>query len=92
MIGASAGLGPHSTFALAIVELPGTSVRFSAAQFRTAANQSQAIRDLIVHYNDLFWGKFNNRLRAMRCMRWRPGFAICCCKPTTAWTAMPPFH
>src|SRR5262249_43098698 len=53
VIGASAGLGAHSTFARAIVELPGIAAQISAAQFHAAANQSQTIRDLIVRYNDL---------------------------------------
>src|SRR5215472_6297041 len=53
VIGASAGLGAPSTFARAIVQLPGTAAWLSAAQFHAAANQSQGIRDLIVRYNDL---------------------------------------
>jgi CRP-like cAMP-binding protein len=52
VIGASAGLG-ESTFARAIVQLPGTAARLSGVQFCAAANQSQTIRDLIVRYNDL---------------------------------------
>src|SRR5262249_54569261 len=52
-IGASAGLGAHSTFARPIVQLPGTAARLSAAQFHAAANHSQGIRDLVVRYNDL---------------------------------------
>src|SRR5919108_4073177 len=46
VIGASAGLGGRSATARAIVQLPGTAAWLSAAQFRAAANQSQAIRDL----------------------------------------------
>jgi CRP-like cAMP-binding protein len=53
VIGARAGLGAQSTFARAIVQLPGTAARLSATQFHAAANQSQAIRDLVVRYNDL---------------------------------------
>jgi CRP-like cAMP-binding protein len=53
VIGASAGLGARSAFAGAIVQLPGTAAWLSAAHFYAAASQSQAIRDLIVHYNDL---------------------------------------
>jgi hypothetical protein len=33
--------------------LPGTAARLSAAQFHAAASQSQGIRDLVLHYNDL---------------------------------------
>jgi CRP-like cAMP-binding protein len=57
VIGASAGLGGKWTFARAIVQLPGTAGWLSAAQFYAAANQSQAIRDLIVRYNDLLLGQ-----------------------------------
>jgi CRP-like cAMP-binding protein len=53
VIGASAGLGAHSTFARAIVQLPGTAAWISSSQFHAAASQSRAIRDLIVRYNDL---------------------------------------
>src|SRR5262250_1120695 len=42
-IGASAGLGAHSTFGRAIVQLPGTAARLSAAQFYAAARESQSI-------------------------------------------------
>src|SRR5262249_40233773 len=53
MIGASAGLGARSTISRAVVQLPGTAAWISASQFHAAAAQSQAIRDLIVRYNDL---------------------------------------
>jgi CRP-like cAMP-binding protein len=53
VVGASAGLGARSTFGRAIVELPGTAAWLSASRFHAAASQSQAIRDLIVRYNDL---------------------------------------
>jgi CRP-like cAMP-binding protein len=53
VIGASAGLGARWTFGRAVVQLPGTAASISHAPFHAAANQSQAIRDLIVRYNDL---------------------------------------
>jgi CRP-like cAMP-binding protein len=53
VIGASAGLGARSTIARAIVQLAGTAAWISASQFHTAAAQSQALRDLIVRYNDV---------------------------------------
>jgi CRP-like cAMP-binding protein len=53
VIGASAGLGAKLTFGRAVVQLAGTAAWISASQFRAAANQSPAIRDLIVRYNDL---------------------------------------
>jgi hypothetical protein len=77
VIGASAGLGAHSTFARAIVQLPGTSAWLSAAQFHAAASQSQGIRDLIVRYNDLLLAQIQqsvacNALHALeaRLCRW----------------------
>jgi CRP-like cAMP-binding protein len=77
VIGASAGLGAHSTFARAIVQLPGTAARLSAAQFHAAARQSQGIRDLIVRYNDLLLAQVQqsvacNALHALkaRLCRW----------------------
>jgi CRP-like cAMP-binding protein len=39
------------------VQLSGTAAWISAAQFRALANQSKAIRDLIVRYNDLLLGQ-----------------------------------
>jgi CRP-like cAMP-binding protein len=53
VIGASAGLGARSTIARALVQLPGTAAWISASQFQAAAVQSQALRDLIVRYNDV---------------------------------------
>jgi CRP-like cAMP-binding protein len=53
VIGASAGVGAKCTVARAIVQLPGTAMWISAAQFHAAANQSQAIRDLVLRYNDV---------------------------------------
>jgi hypothetical protein len=53
VIGASAGLGAKQSVGRAIVQLPGTAAWLSASQFHAAANRSQAIRDLIVRYNDL---------------------------------------
>jgi CRP-like cAMP-binding protein len=53
VIGASAGLGARSTIARVVVQVPGTAAWIAAAQFRAAAAQSRAIRDLIVRYNDV---------------------------------------
>jgi CRP-like cAMP-binding protein len=77
VIGASAGLGGHATFGRAIVQLPGSAAWLSAAQFHAAASQSQAIRDLIVRYNDLLLAQIQqsvacNALHALeaRLCRW----------------------
>src|SRR5262249_54294418 len=53
LIGASAGLGARWTVARSVVQLPGMAAWMSASQFHATAGQSQAIRDLIVRYNDL---------------------------------------
>jgi CRP-like cAMP-binding protein len=53
VIGASAALGARWTFGRAIVQLPGAAAWVSAAQFHAAAHECQAIRDLVVRYNDL---------------------------------------
>src|SRR5215471_7553271 len=77
VIGASAGLGARWTFGRAVVQLPGTAAWISGAQFYAAANQSQAIRDLIVRYNDLLLAQVQqsvacNALHALeaRLCRW----------------------
>jgi Crp-like helix-turn-helix domain len=46
-------LGARSTIARAVVQLSGTAAWISGAQFHAAANQSEALRDLIVRYNDM---------------------------------------
>jgi CRP-like cAMP-binding protein len=53
VIGASVGLGARRTFARAIVQLPGAAASISASRFHAAANESRAIRDLLVRYNDV---------------------------------------
>jgi CRP-like cAMP-binding protein len=53
VIGASTGLGAKYSIGRAIVQLPSTAAWLSASQFHAAAIRSQAIRDLIVRYNDL---------------------------------------
>jgi CRP-like cAMP-binding protein len=77
VIGASAGLGARWALGRAIVHLPGTAAWMSGARFHAAANQSQAIRDLIVRYNDLLLAQVQqsvacNALHALeaRLCRW----------------------
>ena len=53
VIGASTGLGEKHSVGRVIVQLPGAAAWLSASQFHAAANGSQAIRDLIVRYNNL---------------------------------------
>ena len=66
VIGASAGLGARSTFCSAIVQLAGTASWLSASQFHAAANQSQAIRDLIVRYDDLLVAQVQQRMSELK--------------------------
>jgi CRP-like cAMP-binding protein len=77
VVGASAGLGARRTFGRAIVQLPGTAAWISSAQFHAAANESRAIRDLVVRYNDLLLAQVQqsvacNALHALeaRLCRW----------------------
>ena len=77
VIGASAGLGARWTFGRAVVQLPGAAAWLSATQFRAAANESQAVRDLVVRYNDLLLAQVQqsvacNALHALeaRLCRW----------------------
>jgi CRP-like cAMP-binding protein len=77
VIGVSTGLGARWTFGRAVVQLPGIAAWISGAQFHAAANQSQAIRDLIVRYNDLLLAQVQqsvacNALHALeaRLCRW----------------------
>jgi CRP-like cAMP-binding protein len=77
VIGATAGLGSRRAFGRAIVQLPGGATRVSCSQFHAAAKQSQAIRDLLVRYNDVFISQIQqsvacNALHAMeaRLCRW----------------------
>ena len=77
VIGTSAGLGARSAVSRAIVQLPGTAAWVSAAKFHAVANQSQAMRDLIVRHNDLLLAQVQqsvacNALHALeaRLCRW----------------------
>src|SRR5499425_749885 len=77
VIGASAGLGARWAVSRAIVQLPGAAAWLSAAQFHAAANECQAIRDLVVRYNDLLLAQVQqsvacNALHALeaRLCRW----------------------
>jgi CRP-like cAMP-binding protein len=77
VIGASAGLGASTAMARAVVQLSGTAAWLSASHFHAAALQSQAIRDLIVRYNDLLLAQVQqsvacNALHALeaRLCRW----------------------
>jgi CRP-like cAMP-binding protein len=77
VIGASAGLGARWAWGRASVQLAGTATWISGSQFHAAANQNQAIRDLVVRYNDLLLAQVQqsvacNALHALeaRLCRW----------------------
>jgi CRP-like cAMP-binding protein len=53
VIGATAGLGAGRTVGRAIVQLDGATSRLASPQFRAAARESEAIRELALRYNDL---------------------------------------
>jgi CRP-like cAMP-binding protein len=52
IVGAAAGLGSRCGLGRAVVQLPGEAARLAADRFHAAVNESQAIRDLVVRYND----------------------------------------
>jgi CRP-like cAMP-binding protein len=52
IVGAAAGLGSRCGLGRAVVQLPGEAARLTADRFHAAVNESQAIRDLVVRYND----------------------------------------
>lgn len=56
-IGLTTGLGSRIGSVSALVQVSGTSLSMPASRFRTAAAQSQHIRDLIVRYSELQLGQ-----------------------------------
>jgi CRP-like cAMP-binding protein len=77
MVGATVGLGSRSAIGRAVVQLPGSAARLPSAQFRSAAKASEALRSLIVRYNDLLLAQIQqsvacNALHALeaRLCRW----------------------
>jgi CRP-like cAMP-binding protein len=52
IVGAAAGLGSRCAQGRAVVQLPGEAARLAADRFHAAVNESQAIHDLVVRYND----------------------------------------
>jgi len=53
VIGATAGLGARHAIGRAVVQLPGAASRLPFSRFHAAAQKSDAIRNLVVCYNDL---------------------------------------
>lgn len=57
VIGGMAGLGLHKALSRAVVQLPLTASRISAAAFRKVVETHASIRNLIVHANDALLGQ-----------------------------------
>ena len=57
VVGAMAGLGVHITLTRAVVQVPVVASRIAAAPFRRAVQASDALRDMIVSYNDVLLGQ-----------------------------------
>jgi CRP-like cAMP-binding protein len=53
VIGAMAGLGLYNSLVRVVVQLPLTTTKIAASQFRKAVVSSDAIRDLSVHFNEV---------------------------------------
>lgn len=76
MVGASVALGARWAFGRAVVQLPGAAAWISGPQFQAVANQRQAIRDLVVRYNDVLLAQVQqlvacNALHALEARFWR---------------------
>jgi CRP-like cAMP-binding protein len=52
-VGALAGLGPRRSHTRAIVQVPGNGQRISAARFRKATEESEAVRNIVVRYGEM---------------------------------------
>jgi CRP-like cAMP-binding protein len=57
VVGATAGLGACHAFTRAIVQIPGEAARIARTSFHLAAEESPAIRDLVVAYNNLLFSQ-----------------------------------
>jgi CRP-like cAMP-binding protein len=53
VVGAMAGLGLYKSSVRVTVQLPMAATKIAASQFRKAINNSQAVRDLCVRYNEV---------------------------------------
>jgi CRP-like cAMP-binding protein len=52
-VGAMAGFGPRHAFRRAIVQVAGTAAKIPTARFRDAVKGSEALRDILVRYNEV---------------------------------------
>lgn len=56
-VGLTAGLGSRVGSVTALVQVTGNALCISASRFRTAASQSQPLRDMIIRYTELQMGQ-----------------------------------
>jgi CRP-like cAMP-binding protein len=52
-VGSLSGLGPRRSHTRAVVQVPGHGQRIPAARFRKAAEESEAIRNIVVRYGEM---------------------------------------
>lgn len=52
-VGAMSGLGPRRAFTRAVVQMPGIGLQITTPKFQSIVEQSPAIRDIVVRYNEV---------------------------------------
>ena len=52
-VGAMSGLGPRHAFTRAVVQMPGIGSQITTSKFQSIVEQSPAIRDIVVRYNEV---------------------------------------
>jgi CRP-like cAMP-binding protein len=52
-VGAMSGLGIRISFTRARVQMPGVALRIATARFQEAVQETAAIRDIVIRYNEL---------------------------------------
>jgi CRP-like cAMP-binding protein len=52
-VGSLSGLGPRRSHTRSVVQVSGSALRIPAARFRAAAEDSAAVRDIIVRYGEM---------------------------------------
>jgi CRP-like cAMP-binding protein len=52
-VGSLSGLGPRRSHTRAVVQVPGTASRIPAVRFRESAEESEAVRNIIVRYGEM---------------------------------------
>lgn len=52
-VGAMSGLGPRRAFTRAVVQMPGMGMQIATPKFQSIVEQSPAIREIVVRYNEV---------------------------------------